>query len=159
MARTKRHALEFDSLEGKLLLSMGMADPAATVYHHQTFRFHLNGVLSGLPSGTASPKGFTISSFPLNGHAASMGTVEGAFFLKYTYVPSGKLPDLSKATLVLINQKGRVDIALNATASHHYRFKIMSGTGIYTFASGKGNLNISSSHNSPYYTIKLQPIN
>jgi hypothetical protein len=156
MARTTRHLIEFDSLEGKLLLSVGIANPAVTVLQQKVFRFHLNGKLEGIPSGIAIPKGFMESAFPLSGDLALMGHVEGAFFLKYSYIPNGKLPDLSKATLVLTNQKGRIDIALNATGSHHYKFKIMSGTGIYTFASGKGNLTILSSHNSPAYTIKMQ---
>jgi hypothetical protein len=156
VARSTQRTLGFDCLEGKVLLSTGMADPAAIVHQAKANRFHLNGKLHGIPSGTAVPNGFVVSSFVLNGNVASMGTVEAAFFLKYDFIPSGKLPDLSKATLVLLNQKGRVNIALNATGSHHYKFTIMSGSGEYTFASGKGSLTISGSHKSPVFTIKMQ---
>ena len=96
MARTRRHALEFDSLEGKLLLSTGMADPAATVHQQKAIRFHLNGMLSRTPIRHSRPNGFIDSSFPLNGHVASMGTVEGAFFLKYSYSPVENCPTSAK---------------------------------------------------------------
>ena len=86
-----------------------------------------------------------MSSFPIAGHITSMGNVNGSFYLMHTFVPFRKLPDLSKSSLVLANQKGSVAIGLNASRSHHYKFKIMSGTGIYTFASGVGNLTISAS--------------
>ncbi len=155
MASSRRRTLGFDCLEGKLLLSTGMADPAAIVHQAKANRFHLNGTLRGIPSGTAVPNGFIVSSFVLSGNVASMGNIEGAFFLKHSFIPSGKLPDLSKATLVLLNQKGRVNIALDATGSHHYKFTIMSGSGDYTFASGTGNLTVSGSHKSPYFTIKM----
>jgi hypothetical protein len=156
MASSRRRTLGFDCLEGKLLLSTGMANPAAIVHQAKANRFHLNGTLRGIPSGTAVPNGFIVSSFVLSGNVASMGHVEGIFFLKDSFVPSGKLPDLSKASLVLLNQKGRVNIALNATSSHHYKFTIMSGSGDYTFASAKGHLTVSGNHKSPYFTIKMQ---
>ena len=136
-----------------------MANPAATVFKYKTIRFHLNGNLAGVPSGTAGPSGYLVSSFPMAGHVASMGNVSGAFYLMHTFVPFGKLPDLSKASLVLANQKGSVAIALNASGSHHYKFKIMSGSGIYTFASGSGNLTISASSNSLDFIIKMQSSN
>jgi hypothetical protein len=156
MARTRRHTLEFDSLEGKVLLSTVMADPAATVYKQKTTHFHLDGKLSGIPSGAAVPNGLMVSSFPLSGNVASMGNVDGAFFLKYRFIQFRKLPDLSKSNLVLANQNGRVNISLNAAASHHYKFKIMSGSGAYALATGKGTLTVSGSHDSPYFTIKMQ---
>jgi hypothetical protein len=156
MAATRQRALRFDCLEGKVLLSTGMADPAATVHQETANRFQLNGKLHGIPSGTAVPNGFMVSSFQISGNIASMGVVEGAFFLKYDFIQAGKLPDLSKANLVLANQQGRVNISLNATGSHHYKFTIMSGSGIYTFASGKGNLTVSGTRKSPEFTIKLQ---
>ena len=156
MARTRRHSLQFDSLEGKVLLSTGMADPAAVVHQQKAQRFLLNGKISVLPSGSAVPNGYIVSSFPINGHLASMGNVHGAFFLKYSFIPIRKLPDLSKSSLLLVNQYGSVNIALNATGSHHYKFTIMSGSGAYTFASGGGKLIISATHDSPYYTIKMQ---
>jgi hypothetical protein len=156
MARTRQRTLVFDSLEGKVLLSTGMADPAATVYQQKALPFHLNGKLEGLLSGTAGPDGFVVSSFSLKGHTASMGTVEGTFFLKYTFIRTGKLPNLSKASLYLVNPEGSVTIALNASGSHHYKFTIMSGSGKYTFASGQGKLTISETHNSPNFTITIK---
>ncbi len=156
MAATRQLTLQFDCLEGKVLLSTVMADPAATVHQETINRFHLNGKLHGIPSGTAVPNGFMVSSFQISGNIASMGVVEGSLFLKYNFIQAGKLPDLSKANLVLVNQQGRVNISLNATGSHDYKFTIMSGSGIYTFASGKGNLTVSGSPKSPEFTIKLK---
>jgi hypothetical protein len=159
MATTRQHTLAFDSLEGKVLLSAGMADPAATVFKQKATHFHLNGKLEGIPSGTAVPNGFMVSSFPLTGNVGSMGNVEGTFILKYRFIQFRKLPDLSKSVLVLANQKGRVNISLNATGSHQYKFTIMSGSGEYTFASGKGNLTVSGSPKSPEFTIKIHSTN
>ena len=156
MANIRQRALQFDSLEGKILLSTGMADPAATVYQHKAPRFHMNGNLYGLPSGTSGPDGYSVTTFPIGGHVASMGNVVGAFYLSDTFIPIGKLPNLSKATLVLANQNGSVRLALNSSRTHHYRFTIISGTGNDTWASGTGKLAISSSHNSLDFKIKLQ---
>ena len=156
MLRSMRHTLTFDSLEGKTLLSSGIGNPAAVAYVQKTSRFHLDGKLNGQPSGTSGPEGYTVSSFPVSGHLASMGNIQGAFFLKYTFIRAGKLPDLSKSTLVLENQTGSVDISLNATASRRYKFTIMSGSGAYTFASETGHLTISANHKSPFFSIKIQ---
>jgi hypothetical protein len=156
VAAKRQPALQFDYLEGKVLLSTVLADPAATIHQETINRFHLNGKLHGIPSGTAVPNGFMVSSFQISGSISSMGAVEGFIFLKYSFIQTGKLPDLSKANLVLANEQGRVNISLNATGSHHYKFTIMSGSGIYTFASGKGNLTVSGTHKSPVFTIKLQ---
>jgi hypothetical protein len=156
MSKTSRRTLEFESLEGKVLLSSGMANPATSVFKHKTLRFHLNGNIAGVPSGTVGASGYLVSSFPMAGHVASMGNVSGAFYLMHTFVRFGKLPDLSKSSLVLANQKGSVAIALSASGSRHYNFKIMSGTGTYTFASGSGTLKISASSNSLDFIIKMQ---
>ncbi len=156
MATNRRRSLAFDSLEGKVLLSAGIADPAATVFRQKTNHFRLNGKLEGIPSGSAVPNGFMVSSFTVNGNVGSMGKVDGIFFLKYKFIQFGKLPDLSKSVLVLANERGAVYISLNATGSHHYKFTIISGSGDYTFASGKGNLTVSGSKRSPEFTIKIQ---
>lgn len=155
MANTRRRTLQFDSLEGKVLLSTGMADPAATIYQHKASRFRMNGNLSGLPYGTSGPDGYSVTMFPVEGHVASMGNVGGSFYLTHTFVPVGKLPNLSKATLILGNQNGTVRLTLNSSRGHHYRFTIESGTGTDTFASGTGKLTISSSH-SLDFKIELQ---
>jgi hypothetical protein len=156
MSKTTRRTLEFESLEGKVLLSSGIAIPATSVFKYKALRFHLNGSVAGIPSGTVGPSGYLVRSFPLAGRVASMGVVSGGFYLTHTFVRFGKLPDLSKASLVLANQKGSVAIALNASGSRHYKFKIMSGTGTYTFASGSGTLAISASRNSLDFIIKMQ---
>lgn len=155
MTRARRRSLAFDSLEGKILLSTGMADPAATVFQHRRPRFHLNGTLLGLPSGTSGPDGYSVSSFSVGGHVASLGNAGGAFYLSDTFIPIGKLPDLSKASVVLANQNGSVHLTLQASRTHHYLFTIISGTGGYSRASGSGKLTISSSHNSLDFIIKL----
>jgi hypothetical protein len=159
MSKTTRRTLEFESLEGKVLLSSGMANPTTTVFKARAIRFHSGGNLTGAPTGLVGPSGYVVSSFPLAGHITSMGNVSGAFYLTHTFVPFRKLPNLSKASLVLANQKGSVAIALNASGSHHYKFKIMSGSGTYTFASGTGNLTISASRNSLDFIIKMQSSN
>jgi hypothetical protein len=159
MSKTTRRTLEFESLEGKVLLSSGIANPAASVFKYRVLRFHLNGNLAGIPSGTAGPSGYLVSSFPVAGRVGSMGNVSGAFYLAHTFVPFGKLPDLSKSSLVLANQKGSIAIALDASGSHHYTFKIMSGSGTYTYASGSGFLRISPSGNSLDFIIKMHSRN
>jgi hypothetical protein len=156
MVNTRRRALQFDCLEGKVLLSTGMADPAATVFQHKTRKFHMNGQLQGFPSGTSGPDGYSVNAFAVSGQIASLGNVGGSFFLSNTFIPIGKLPNLSKANLILSNQNGSVHVTLNASRTHHYRFTIVSGTGDDTWASGSGKLTISSRHNSLDFKIKLQ---
>jgi hypothetical protein len=156
MANIRQRALQFDSLEGKVLLSTGMADPATTVYQHKAPQFHMNGNLQGFPAGMSGPDGYSVTSFAVAGHVASMGNVGGSFYLSDTFIPTGKLPNLSKATLILANQNGSVHATLNSSRSHHYRFTIISGTGDDTFASGSGKLTISSSRHSIDFKIKLQ---
>jgi hypothetical protein len=156
MSKSTRRTLQFELLEGKTLLSSGMASPAAIVYQLKTPKFHLNGTLRGVPFGTSGHEGFVVSSFPISGHVASMGNVSGAFYLTYPIVGKGKMPNLSSASLVLANQSGSVDISLDAFGSHKHKFTMMSGTGIYTYASVKGTLTISPGHHSHNYVIKLK---
>jgi hypothetical protein len=156
MARTRHHVPAFDSLEGKVLLSTGMADPAATVYKQKAIRFNLDGTLRGIPYGTSIPDGYLVSSFSANGSLKSMGYVEAAIFLKNTFISKGKMPNLSKATLVLFSRDGTVTLSLNASGSHHYKFTVMSGTGPYSFATGTGKITITGNHNYPNYTLRVQ---
>ena len=99
MARNRRHTLGFDSLEAKGDYHFQQEWPTLQppFINQKATHFHLNGKLNGIPSGIAVPNGFIVSSFLLNGNVASMGTVEGAFFLKYRFIQFGKLPDLSKS--------------------------------------------------------------
>jgi hypothetical protein len=48
MSKPPRRTLSFDSLEGKVLLSTGMTDPAATVQRPTTHGLFLKGVLTGV---------------------------------------------------------------------------------------------------------------
>jgi hypothetical protein len=160
MSKTKRRALEFDCLEGKILLSAGgMARPAASVYQTQAQRFRLNGELTGVPSGLSVQHGFVVGSFPISGHVASMGNVQGTIYLSDTLIHTKTLPGLSKATVVLGNQDGSVMLSLGASASHRYHFKIVSGTGVDTFASGSGSLTILWGRQFHYFIFKVQSKN
>jgi hypothetical protein len=116
----------------------------------------LSGTLRGVPFGTSGPEGFVVSSFPISGHVASMGNVSGEVFLTYNIVGKGKMPNLSSASLVLANQNGSVDLSLNTFGSNHHKFRMMSGTGIYTYASAKGTLTFLPGHHSHDYVIKLK---
>ena len=58
MSKTTRRTLEFESLEGKVLLSAGMADPAATVFKLKAVRFHLNGNIAGVQVERLVPVAF-----------------------------------------------------------------------------------------------------
>jgi hypothetical protein len=143
MSKSRRRSLEFDCLEGKILLSSGgMARPAATVYQSQAQRFRLNGELTGVPSGVSVQNGFVVGSFPISGRAASMGHVQGTIYLSDTWIHTKKLPDLSKASVALGNQNGSVFLSLGPSASHRYHFTIVSGTGVDTFASGSGTFTV-----------------
>jgi len=155
MLKTRRHVLQFDSLEGKVLLSTGMADPATTVHREKVKRFLLNGALSGLPTGSPGPDGYSVTSFSAGGHAGSMGKVNGTFYLADTLIPIGKPPDLSNSWLILINQKGSVQLRIAASKKNDYRFNITSGTGSDAAVTGSGSVTISSSQGSINFIIKL----
>src|ERR1700733_8808381 len=105
MLKTRRRIPQFDSLEGKVLLSAGMADPAATVHHEKAKPILLNGSLSGLPNGSPRLNGFTETSFPIAGHLASLGKVNGSLSLEDAFIPVGKKPNLNGAALTLENSK------------------------------------------------------
>lgn len=145
MLKTKRRVLQFDSLEGKVLLSMGMGNHPAKTKHHDTVKpFVLNGSLSGLPNGSPGVAGYTATSFPVAGHLASMGNVQGSFSLADPFIPIGKLPDLAGAALTLENSRGTVQLAITQTKKTDYKFKIVSGTERYASAAGAGKMEIES---------------
>jgi len=156
MFKTKRRLLQFDSLEGKILLSTGMADPATTVHRDRAKRFLLDGALHGLPTGSPGPDGYSVTTFSAGGHAGSMGKVSGTIYLADTLIPIGKPPDLSNAWLILANQKGSVQLRIAASKTNHYRFTVTSGTSSDASATGSGLLTISSSQGSINFIIKLQ---
>jgi hypothetical protein len=158
MLKNTRRALHFDSLEGKVLLSAGMADPAATVHRDTAKPFLLNGSLSGLPNGTPGTNGFTETTFPVTGHLASVGAVQGSFSLEHSFIPRGTLPDLAGASLTLENSKGSVQLTIAQANKHQYKFTVVSGTKDFASASGSGTLVISSPRSSLNFSMTLHSI-
>ena len=156
MLKTKRRLLQFDSLEGKVLLSAGMANPAATKHHNTVKPFVMTGSLSGLPNGSPGVAGYTETSFPIAGHLASMGRVNGSFSLADPFIPIGKLPDLANASLTLKNSKGTVQLAIAQAKKHKYKFTVVSGTDSYAKASGAGTMAISSIQSNLDLVVKMQ---
>jgi hypothetical protein len=155
MLKTRRRLPQFDCLEGKVLLSVGMADPATTVHHAAAKRFLLNGSLSGLPGGSPGVNGFTETSFPVAGRLASMGKVSGSFSLANAFIPIGKKPDLNGGSLTLENAKGTIHLAIAQAKKHQYKFTVISGTEGYTKAAGSGTLAISSPQSALDFVLKF----
>jgi hypothetical protein len=155
MLKTKRRTLQFDCLEGKVLLSTGMADPAATVRRDVVKRLLLDGALYGIPSGTTGPEGYTVSTFSVVGHTASTGKVSGSFNLADSFVPIGKLPNLGDASLTLTDLKGSVQLTIAPSKTDLYRFTITSGTNHYADATGSGTLMIAPTQGTINFVIML----
>jgi hypothetical protein len=155
MLKNKCRALHFDSLEGIVLLSLGMADPATSAHRQTTKPVLLNGSLSGLPDGSPGVTGYTETSFPVSGHLASMGAVAGSFNLEDAFIPIGKLPDLNGASLTLENSKGSVQLTIAQSNKHQYKFTIISGTNKFATASGSGTLAISSPRTALNLVMRL----
>ena len=155
MLKSRRRLPQFDCLEGKVLLSAGMADPAATVHHSAAKRFLLNGSLSGLPEGSPGINGFTETSFPVAGHLASMGKVSGSFSLENAFIPIGKKPDLNGGSLTLENAKGTIHLAITQAKKHQYKFAVISGTKSFAKAAGSGTIAISSPQSALNLVIRL----
>ncbi len=145
MLKTHRRSLQFDSLEGKVLLSATMADPAVTVHQSAAKAFVLNGSVHGLPTGSFGSQGLEVTSFLVSGHLGSMGKVTGSFLLSDKTVARGKLPDLSNSLLVLTNQKGSLLLGIKPSTAHRYSFQIIGVTTNYTSVSGSGFLTVSPS--------------
>ena len=142
---SERHVLQFDSLEGKVLLSTGIGSHPAKTKHHDTIKpFVMNGSLSGLPNGSPGVAGYTATSFPIVGRLASMGSVQGSFSLADPFIPIGKLPNLVGASLSLENSRGTVQLAITQTKKNDYKFTIVSGTEHYASAAGAGKMEIES---------------
>jgi hypothetical protein len=154
MLKTKRHLPQFDSLEGKVLLSVGIADPAISTHRDTARRIQLNGSLAGLPNGSPGIAGFSETSFPVAGKLGSMGAVRGSFSLEDTFIPIGKLPNLNGASLALGNSKGSVRLAITQ-AKHAYKFTVVSGTEAYASTSGSGTIAISPTQDALNLVIKL----
>ena len=155
MLKSKRRSLHFDSLEGKLLLSAGIHDPAATVHRATAKPFVLNGNLSGTPMGSPGPLGYSVSSFPVSGRVGSMGNAAGLFYLTDTFVPIGKRPDLGDSTLILTNRHGSIELTVTPDKSHLYHFAISGGTDHYATKTGSGTLSIAPSQGSVNFVITV----
>jgi hypothetical protein len=157
MLKAKRYTPYVDCLECKVLLSHGLGDPATSVHQDVVRHVRLGGVLGGLPWGTASSDGYQVLSFLVQGRAGSMAKVSGSVNLADTFVPAGKLPDLSDASLLLANRKGSVNLAIATSKTNRYTFKVVDGSGAYISAFGSGTVTIKASPNpsSLAFVIKL----
>jgi hypothetical protein len=133
MSKTTRRTLSFDSLEGKVLLSTGMADPAATVARATARGLSLKGVLTGV----SSPTGVAVTSFTVKGNAGAMGRVRGTLALAIPLVP-GRAPKLSGAILTLTNRLGHIQLTIGKSSTVYYNYVITAGTGSFAGASGSG---------------------
>jgi hypothetical protein len=143
--KTRRRSLQFDSLEGKVLLSATVADPAATVHRSTAAPFVLNGSMQGLPTGSFVAKGLKVTTFPVSGHLGSMGKVSGLFLLSDKLVTRGTLPNLTNSFLVLTDQTGSMLLGIRPLGGHRYSFQIVGVTTNYISASGSGFLTIAPS--------------
>jgi hypothetical protein len=157
MSRTTRRTLAFDAMEGRVLLSTGMADPAAVVHRARASVSHflLNGTLRGIPFGTVGPDGINVSSFTLAGRAKSMGKVAGSLALTDPIIAPGEKPDLSNATLTLSNMRGGVQLKMAASPSNRYIFIVSSGSGAYASIFGSGTAVVSYNQRLHEYQVVL----
>jgi hypothetical protein len=133
MSKTTRRTLSFDSLEGRVLLSTGMADPAATVARATARALFLKGVLTGV----SSPTGVAVRTFTVKGSAGSMGRVKGSLALAIPLAP-GRAPKLSGAILTLANRQGHVQLTIGRSSTTYYDYVITAGSGSFASASGSG---------------------
>ena len=155
MTKTVRRTLAFDSLEGKVLLSSGMADPAASVYRAQIRNLLLNGTLQGIPFGAIEQDGILVSSFSLTGTTKALGKVSGSLNLADPIISPGKEPELSNATLSLSNSRGSVQLTMAASPSNRYIFVVTGGSGNYSQGFGSGTAVISYNPRWHEYQISL----
>jgi hypothetical protein len=158
MLKTKRCLPQFDCLEGKILLSTNMAEPAMLTHRDAVKRFVLNGSLTGLPNGSPGIEGYTESSFPVAGRLTSMGNANGSFTLGDAFIPTGKKPNLNNASLTLESSKGSIQLTIAQATKHRYNFTIVSGTKSYASVSGSGTMAISSPRSTLDLVIKLDSI-
>lgn len=140
MIRTRRGALQVESLEGKVLLTTAhpaAARAAAALVAPQAFS--LAGTLK-MPA--ASVVTFTLGSqnmgsFKLSGKVGTMGQVNG----KFVAVLDGN-NNMTAGVLVLSNRKGSVTMSMSTDAADQtaYDYKVTAGTGAFAAASGSGKL-------------------
>jgi hypothetical protein len=158
MPRTTRRSPTFEAMEGRVLLSSGMRDPAAQVHRSRasTGHFMLNGALVGIPYGRVGQDGIVVSAFPLSGRAKSMGKVTGSLILTDPIIAPGRQPDLSNATLTLTNARGSVQIKTAASPSNRHVFVVTYGSGAYASVYGSGTATITYNRRMHEYKIALK---
>jgi hypothetical protein len=152
--RTRRPA--FESLEGKVLLSTGLADPALAVHRARAERFLLNGTLRGIPFGTIQQTGIEVTAFLVTGSTRSMGGVSGSLNLADPLIAPGKMPDLSNAMLTLSNARGSVQLRMAASPSNRYIFVVTSGLNSYATVYGSGTAVVSYNRRFHDYLVTLR---
>jgi hypothetical protein len=156
--KTRRRSLQFESLEGKVLLSTAISNPTTAVHRSVAKPFVLNGSLQGLPIGSFGSKGLEVTSFPVSGHLGSMGKVTGLLLLSNKLVTRGKLPDLANSLLVVTNKDGSLLLGIKPSTAHRYSFQIIGVTTDYRSVSGSGFLTVSPSLTSSNLVITLHSV-
>jgi hypothetical protein len=157
MSRTTRRTPTFDAMEGRVLLSSGLGDPAAQVHRSEVSagHFKLNGTLVGIPYGRVGQDGIVVTAFPLSGRTKSMGRVTGSLSLTDTIIEPGRQPDLGNATLTLTNAKGTVQIKAATSPSNRHVFIVTYGSGAYASVYGSGTAVITFNRRMHEYKIAL----
>jgi hypothetical protein len=157
MSRNTRRTPTFDAMEGRVLLSSGLRDPAAQVHRSEFIvgHFKLNGTVVGIPFGTIGQDGIVVSSFPLSGRVKSMGKVTGSLLLTDPIISPGQQPDLGNATLTLSNARGTVQIKTAESPSNRHIFIVTAGSGAYASAYGSGTAVITYNRRIDEYQIAL----
>jgi hypothetical protein len=167
MPRRRRHCLEFETLEGKVLLSTGAVDRAAAV--HVAAKPVKSFVLNTKPyvyvfltsrrlPRNPSSGGYQIQlSFAGRKQlVASMGKVDMIEQLVPKLLTANELPDLGGATMTFSNAKGAVVLNLATSNTTTYRFSIVSATGKFAgTVGGTGSITIRLNHPKPPFTPQL----
>ncbi len=169
MFRMNRLRPGFDSLEGVVLLSTGMATASRSAHVDTLPGVHLelNGTLHGnktvlvvdarvpVPANSHIVEE-TLSYFDTSGRLSTLGKVSGSFGPnEATDTPLGQLPNLSNLTLELSNHAGSVQLTLSSSSTNEYQFKVSGGTGSYGAAHGSGSLTITFRQSSNEYLLRL----
>jgi hypothetical protein len=140
MPRTTRRTPTFDAMEGRVLLSSGLRDPAGHVHRSlaRAGHFTLNGAVVGIPYGVIGKGGIIVTALPMTGQAHSMGNVNASLALAHNVIAPGQLPNLNNATLTLANAHGSVQLRMAASPSNRHVFVVASGSGAYASVYGSG---------------------
>jgi uncharacterized delta-60 repeat protein len=155
-----RHAVRpsLESLEGKVLLSSGIADPARAVQAQAAKAFAFNGTLD---------LGFMGRYNPMLNEYFNVGVSPG-LYEKVPFRPmgakvhvSGELahpkllppnvpPDLSDSTFTLSNAKGSLQVTFSPSTTNVYPFTISGGTHHFVAASGTTGTAVFTAHKTSF---------